>query len=166
MARAGTNHKGGRPKGSKSKGTLEREAVIAAFRQRAMHVADLLLDSQLTLARGQTFLYKIEKEWVPSGKDGFYKKKKPVLVESQAEIEQYLEGHVVEGDPDDDHDPAATYYFITTKEPDNNAIDSILDRTFGRPTNAMDLNIPGGMKITFDPIFNASTRETKGNSRK
>ncbi len=85
MARAGTNHKGGRPKGKKSPKTLEREAILKAFRERAMRHADVLFNSQITLARGQTFLYKIEKEWVPNGKKGFWRKKRPEMVTSQKE---------------------------------------------------------------------------------
>lgn len=134
--------KGGRPKGKKSAATLEREAVLAAFRQRVMGVADLLLDSQLALARGTTYLYKIEKQWVPTGKGkdkGYYRKLRPKLVESQWEIEQYLEGVVENGDVDDDRDPAAAYYFLTTKAPDNDAIDSMMDRTFGKATQVIDL---------------------------
>ena len=48
--------KGGRPKGAKSKTTLERERVLAVMRQRTMEQADILLDAQLTLARGLTYI--------------------------------------------------------------------------------------------------------------
>jgi hypothetical protein len=135
MARGGKRPGAGRKKGSKSKSTLEREATLKAFRDRVMKNADLLFDAQLTLARGTTYLYKIEKELQIGPKGGKrYIRSKPKLVESQAEIEDYLEGLIEEGDPDDENDPAATYYFLTTKDPDNRAIDSMLDRTFGRPT--------------------------------
>jgi hypothetical protein len=143
---------GGRPKGTKSKKTLEKEAVLAAFRERAMRASGVLFDSQLTLARGQTFLYKIEKEWVSLGETkggkekGYWKKLKPVLVESQTEIESYLEGMIEEGDPDDDQDRGATYYYLTTKEPNNNAIDSLLDRTFGKA--AQSVAITGSLNIS------------------
>lgn len=149
MARAGNNHKGGRPKGKKEKKTLEKEAILKAFRERAMRHADVLFSSQITLARGQTFLYKIEKEWVSNGNKGFYRKLKPQLVTSQVEIEEYLEGLIEEGNADDDSDPAATYYYLTTKEPDNSAIDSILDRTFGRPSQHTDITSGGESLTTF-----------------
>lgn len=131
--------KGGRPRGRKNDKTLEREAVLKAFQARAMKAADVLFDAQLTIARGQTFLYKIEKEYVKTGKSGFYKKKKPRLVTSQWEIEAYLEGRLREAEnEDDDQDPSATYYFITTKEPSNFAIDSLLDRTLGKVKQSID----------------------------
>lgn len=150
--RGGKREGAGRKKGQKDPATLEKEAVLIAFRQRAMGVASKLLDAQLTLARGMNLLYKIEKEWVKTGtsksgkENGYYRKLKPVLVENEMEISQYLEGLIDEGDEDDDQDPGATYYFITTKPPDNNAIDSILDRTFGKATQAVEVS--GTMKIS------------------
>lgn len=138
MARGGKRPGAGRKKGSKDPHTLEREAVLAAFRERAFRAADILFNAQLTLARGQTLLYKIEKELQIGPKGGKrYVKSKPKLVTDQSEIERYLEGLVVEGDPDDEQDPNATYYFLTTKEPNNFAIDSLLDRALGKATQPL-----------------------------
>ena len=134
----------GRKKGSKSAKTLEREAVLAAFRQRAMKHADILLSAQLTRARGMSFLYKIEKEKIVGPKGGIhYVNKRPVLVTSEFEIEEYLAGLIEEGDMDNENDPGATYYYITAHEPDNSAIDSILDRTFGKPVQNVDMKSDG-----------------------
>lgn len=127
--------KAGRPKGAKSAKTLEREKVLEAFRQKAMKAAGVLFNSQFHLATGQTFLYKIQKELKVGPKGGkSYVKSRPILVTSQDEIESFLMGEIVQGDMDDDRDPNSTYYFLTTKEPDNKAIDSLLNRTFGTPT--------------------------------
>lgn len=132
--------RGGRPKGKKSLKTLEKEAVLKAFRERAMKHADILFDAQLTLARGQTFLYKIEKELVIGPKGGKkYINSRPKLVTEQWEIEAYLAREVEEGDADDENDPNATYYFLTAKEPNNNAIEGLLDRTFGKATQSIEL---------------------------
>jgi len=142
---------GGRPKGTKSKATLEKEAVLKAFRERAMSVADQLLDSQLILARGQTFLYKITKELVIDKKGKkTYRNRKPKLVIDQAEIEKYLEGLIDEGDKNNPKDPKDAYYFITTKEPNNSAIDSILDRTFGKAVSRTELTGKDGLPLIPD----------------
>ncbi len=128
--------KGGRPKGSKSQATLEREAVMSAWRQRVFHFANRLLDSQMTLAQGQMFLYRVDKEFIPTGKGpagGYYRKKKPVLVEDEWEIRAYVERDVEGANPaDDDNDSGSAYYYITAKEPNNMAIDSMLDRAGGK----------------------------------
>ncbi len=135
--------KGGRPKGSKSPITIEKEAALKAFREKVYTLADSLLYNQLSLARGQTFLYKIEKYYETVGKSKVLRKKKPKLVTAQWEIEAYLEGKIDEGEMEDFED---TYYFITTKEPNNQAIDSLLDRSFGKPSQNMDLT-SGGEKL-------------------
>ena len=148
--------KGGRPKGKKTKVVLEREAILSAFRERAMRHADILFDSQITLARGQTFLYKIEKEKIVGPQGGIsYKSKRPELVTGQFEIEQYLEGLIEEGESDDDKSPGATYYYITTKEPSNFAIESLLDRTFGKAVQPTEGTLKGSLTIKFDNAFNA-----------
>ncbi len=150
MAHGGKRPGAGKKKGSKSVRTLEREAIINAYNQRAMGIVDLLLDSQITLARGQTFLYKIEKEEVRGPKGGIsYRSKPPKLVTSQWEIENYLEGLDENGDPiETDSDRGATYYYLTTKEPSNMALDSILNRTLGKPKETLELK--GVKKLLVD----------------
>lgn len=148
--------KGGRPKGSVSAVTLERNKVLEGIRQRVMQKADFLFDKQLQLAAGQQFLYKIEKEFIKTGelkngKDkGYYKNKRPKLVTDEWEIRAYLENLVdkANGDIEDEFDPAATYYFITTKEPSNQALDSMLDRTFGRATQPVSGEDGGAIEVT------------------
>lgn len=152
MSRNGLNNKGGRPRGSKTKATLEKEKVMAAIRQRTLRNADLIYDSQLSIARGVQFLYKIEKEWIPKGKSGWWKPKKPILVEDEAEIRMYIEGLIENGDTKDVSTSGSTYYYITTKEPNNSAIDSMFDRAFGKPTQSIDHTSNGKELPT--PILN------------
>lgn len=149
--------KGGRPKGRKSAATLEKEAVLKEFRNKVMRAADVLFNSQLHIATGQRFLYKIEKELQIGPKGGRrYVNSRPKLVENQMEIEQYLTGLLEEGDLDDENDPNATYYYITAKEGDNKAIDSLLDRTFGKSTQLLGNDPENPLAITFDNAFTSS----------
>lgn len=149
MARSGKNHKGGRPKGSKSPATLEKEAVLAAYRQRVMRNADILLDSQLSLAKGLQYLYKIEKKRKVGPRGGVsYEAQKPELVTNPEEMRAYIEGTLEEGDAEDANDPAATYYFLTSKDPDNRAIDSMLDRSFGKSTQTVAGPDGGPVQVT------------------
>ena len=112
--------KGGRPKGAKSPQTLEREAVAAAFRERVFKKADRLLNAQLTLAEGCSFLFKIVKRG---------KREEHVIVTDPKEIKAYLDG-----DLDDEE-----YRYISTKEPNNQAIDSMLNRTLGKPKETVEV---------------------------
>jgi hypothetical protein len=102
-----------------------------------MEQADLLFDAQFGLARGQTFLYKIEKYYEGKRKNRILRRKKPQLVTAQWEIEDYLENRMDEGDLEDEE---ATYYFLTTKKPTNQAIDSMLARTFGKAVQTNENN--------------------------
>lgn len=137
--------KGGRPKGAKSASTLEKERVLAEVRERIMRKADILLNAQSSIAQGQQFLYKIEKTKIVGPKGGIsYRPERPKLVTSEVEIQAYLDGLVDEGELENENDPSATYYFITTKEPNNMALDSMFNRAFGKPTDYIDLTSKGG----------------------
>jgi len=133
--------KGGRPPGSKNLMTLEKEKVAAELQNRIYHVANRLLDSQLTVALGVSYLYKIEKEVITGPRGGtIIKSLPPVLVTDEWEIRDYLQGLVdIENGGSKDYDRAATYYYITTQLPGSHAIDSMLNRGFGRATQSIEV---------------------------
>lgn len=137
--------KGGRPKGTKSQATLEREEVLKQLRQKVMTASDELFIAQMSLARGYFYLFKIEKKLIVGPKGG--KKWVPLppkRVENLWEIEAYLCGLVDQSYDPHDNDPSATYYYIVTKDPQNAAIDSLQDRVFGRATQAVEVSNPDG----------------------
>ena len=149
--------KGGRPKGSKSQSTLERERVFAEVKNRIMNQAQRILDSQMSLAQGQQFLYRIDTEIDGKGKKT---RSKPVLVVNPEEIANYLDGEYGDGET---LNSETEYYYITTKEPNNMSIDSMFDRTFGKSTQAIEVSGKNGGPITItgmkiikdgDPIQN------------
>jgi hypothetical protein len=148
MALGGKRPGAGRKKGGKNASTLEKERVLAAFRERVMRSADLLFDAQMTLARGQTYLYKITKKWVGTGTHKYLRKERPEIVTSQVEIEAYLAGQL---ESVDDEGEGTTYYYITTKEPSNQAIEAMLDRALGKSTQAFEHSGPEGGAIIFMP---------------
>lgn len=129
--------------------------------QRILRAYSPLLNAQIHIATGQTFLYKIEKEFVKTGttKDGedkgYWKSKPAKLVTSQFEIEEYLNGLAEEGDMHDDQDPGSTFYYMTTKEPNNEALKNLFDRIRGTPRATLDTNI----NVTFSLKDLASRRE-------
>lgn len=133
-------------KGKKTEKTLEKERVAAAMRQKIMSVAEELVNTQLHLARGQSFLYKVEKKWVSTGKDrGWWRREKPELVEDAGEIKEYLERTITDDEDIEDEDSGKTYYYITTKSPDGSVIESMLNRTFGRAPQ--DNKVSGAIEI-------------------
>lgn len=146
MTTNGGQRKGaGRPKGRKDNKTLEREKVLEAVNQRIYTIADSLLTAQQSLAKGQSFLYKIHTNYTRGPKGGdIQTKEKPVLVTDPEEIRDYLDSI---DNPDSDLDPD-DYYYITTKEPSGQAIDSLMNRAFGRPKESLELT--GDVKLKLD----------------
>lgn len=136
--------KGGRPPGSKTIETITREAAIKRFRDNVAQHTDILYFDQLSLARGAQYLFRIDKEWVKTGKGdkGFWRNKKPVKVTSPEEMMEYLtELADNNGDIADDTDESASYYFLAARDPQNNAIESMLDRTYGRAKSELEVNV-------------------------
>ena len=129
----------GRPKGGYNKETLEKKKVEKAMEKKIMRQVDVLLASQFNLAKGCAYLYKIIKE---TDSKGVKHKSKPILVTNKKEIEDYLAGEFENGD-----DGEEGYYFITTDKPDNLAINSLIDRVYGKPKQ----KIVGG-DVDDDPI--------------
>lgn len=115
----------GRPKGSENQSTKDKRIVQEKLKQRVLKSADSLMTSQMNLAKGIQMLYKIK-----TNKDG--SKRKPELVDNLEEIESYLAGEY-----EDSNDE---YYFITTERPDNRALDSLFDRTFGKARQNIGLD--------------------------
>lgn len=142
-ARAARMTKGGRPKGQKNAATLEKEREKKALDQFYLRMQRRINTAQASLAIGQTFLYKIEKKEIIGPKGGVsYENQKPELVTSQHEIENYLtELAENNGELEDTNDPATTYYFLTTKEPNNEAIKDILNRVHGKPKETQEVNV-------------------------
>ncbi|MEA3421967.1 MAG: hypothetical protein U9Q97_09875 [Acidobacteriota bacterium] len=111
----------GRKEGSRNSNTIEDNIAKEEMRQRVIKSVGSLMNSQMNLAKGCQLLFKIVK-----------KGEKPILVVNQKEIENYLAGEYEENKDE--------YYFITTKVPDNKAIDSLFDRTFGKARQNIGLD--------------------------
>lgn len=127
----------GRPEGSLTEATLEKQRVLNEVKQRIMRKAQRLIDSQFSLADGQQFLYRIDTTIDSKGKST---RSKPILVTDPNEISDYLDGEYGDGDS---ANTETEYYYITTKEPVNQAIDSMLDRTFDKAKQSTDVTSNG-----------------------
>lgn len=141
----------GKPKGKKSAKTLEREEALRQFRDRVAKNTDRLLNAQLSKAVGEQMLFVKVTERDSKGK---IKRSYFERVESQEIIQQYLDDPDAMGD--DEH-----YYFITTRPADNKAIDSLLDRTYGKAQQNIDVTsgkkpipILGGISVSADDSAN------------
>lgn len=115
----------GRPKGRLSDHVRERRIAEQEFRDRVIRSKDALMNAQMNLAMGVQMLYKITTD-----KKG--NRSKPELITDQPTIEAYLADEL--GDEENE------YYFITTERPDNRALDSLFDRSFGKAKQPIELD--------------------------
>jgi len=125
--RGGYRPTGGRKKGSKDKRTIDKETAEAEMKMRILKSLRSLVNSQMSLAKGVQYLYRIDKKF--NEKTGNYTDSKAVLVSNSEEIEAYLTR---------DYNQKDKYYFITSEKPDNSALNSLLDRVFGKATQAIE----------------------------
>lgn len=134
---------------------LAKRAQLKALEElkaTILRVQRPLLHSQIGVARGLTYLYVIRTE----EKNGRLIKSKPELVTNTDTIEAYLADEL-----DNDGDE---YYFMTTKEPDTKAIDSLFDRVHGRARQNVGLDggedeKPIAIKTVEDELKNWATKK-------
>jgi hypothetical protein len=138
----GKRNSAGRPKGSQNKATIEVKTVREELRQRVLANVESLIGAQLILAKGISHVFR-----VTIGERGG--RGEPELVTDQDELHEAIDliqsGNAY-GEIHEEDGAIARYYFITTKAPDNKALDSLLDRVFGKATQSMDVT-SGGLPL-------------------
>ena len=137
----------GRKRGIANKGklhphTLDARRIYAEYRQGILEKAQQLLRRHMIPAMGCTYVYKKVGE-------------NRVLVEDPLEIEEALnviddaEGY------DESERSEAHYYYIVTKDPDWRAIESLMNRVFGKAVARLEYERVGG----FGALENLSNEE-------
>ncbi len=131
MARGGKRANAGAPKGTIQRRSLEKSAVARALRERTMAHADNLFNAQLAKAVGSVMVFRVDEEEIGGGKT----KRIHTHITNADEIKRVL----------DENEGGAgrvgtDYYFVTNIPPDTRAIDSMLDRTFGKATQPVEVS--------------------------
>ena len=125
----------GRPKHSKNATTVEKEEAIRQFKERVAKNVDKLFNSQLDLATGEKYLMVTR----TIGK-GAKARRETEIVTDPILIKQFL---------DDELDDTETeWYFMSTKPANNQALEGLLNRAFGKATESIDHNIEGRLEVT------------------
>lgn len=113
---------------------------MRAYRERVCAQAQRLLDAELTVAQGCSYLFRKPKS-APKGEQ-----RKAELVTDEATIRRYLDGEF-------DHDEK-DFYFITTERPDTNTIRGMFDRTFDKPAQRHEVTGENGGPVRVHTIQN------------
>jgi hypothetical protein len=130
MPKGGKRPGAGRPKGAKDAVTYTKVAVAKAIHQRVMQNADKIVNAQLTKALGSVMVFEVVEV---KGKDG-KPKVEHVLVRDPDKIKAVLDtgegvNCSVEG----------SFYLVTEVPPETKAGDSLLDRTFGKAQQSIEV---------------------------
>lgn len=129
----------GRKPGQKSAATIERDEALRQFRERVAGNVHKLFNAQMDKAIGEKYLMCVR----TIGK-GAKARRETIIVEDVEIIKAYLDDTLDTGDD--------KYYFMTTKPADNHALDSLLNRAFGKPQESIDLTSKGD-KINRPKIY-------------
>jgi hypothetical protein len=132
----------GRPEGSKNKATLEKQLIRDELDQRVLKNVDRLLNSQIDLAVGEKYLMVVK----TIGK-GAKQRQETTIVTDLELIKKYLDEDLDNTDEE--------YYYMTTKPANNQALQGLLDRTFGKASQTVENT--GEQKIIIE------TRKARGN---
>lgn len=139
----GSSYNTARSNGSKLLANTNIQEALRRLQQRTARHSDNLWTAQYQKAVGSMMVYRIDEEEV----DGKIKRVH-TLVTDPAEIKEVLD----EGDGG-----ACTvnnnYYFITDVPPDNKAIDSLLDRAFGKASQFIEVQQTTQNAETYYELF-------------
>lgn len=123
----------GRPRGKANAKTIELSAQRKKFRDRVARNANKLYNAQYNLAVGESYLMRKVTE---RNTKGSVVKVYHEIVTNPKTIIAYLDGEL-EGNESLNNDNE--YYYITTRGANNMAIDSMLDRAFGKADQKIDV---------------------------
>lgn len=126
--RGGARPGAGMPKGTKIKRTLEKDEILRAYKERILGKTDYLFTAQFANAVGNMYVYQVVEK-----KRGTVMTKEHILVSDPVQIKKILDAHDGESGKVNDN-----YYIVTVAKPDNQALADMLDRAFGKATQAIE----------------------------
>ena len=131
------------------------------LKDRVLSSMNELINAQMNLAQGCQMLFVIHTNKDSKGKTT---RDKPELITDQYTIEKYLAGELTDDEGNRNEDDDENYYFITTNKPDNKALDSLIDRVFGKSTQRTELTGKDGEDLKVIAGFNYINLDDKDNS--
>lgn len=118
----GSPKTGGRTKGTKNKATLERELELEVLRQLVMEQMRPMTDAQIAHAKGVHYM-------VLRHKDGTF---------TRATDEKQIDAAIASG---------AMAFQIFTQAPNTQAFTDLMNRTFGKPPERVEMSGPEGQPL-------------------
>jgi len=126
----------GRPEHGKNSSTIAKEEAERQFKERVAKNVDRLFNSQLDLALGEKYLMVI----TTSG-TGTKQRRETTVVTDPETIKQFLDDESTLNSESD-----TEYYYMSTKPANNQALEGMMNRAFGRAKESLDVTT-GGDKL-------------------
>lgn len=131
-------------KRGKDKATLTKEQVYREMQEKIIARTLKLTNAQSMLGLGTIKVFRIDAHYEMFGKARKLVKEKPVIVKDDEEIIRVLDHEYSDGeDPNSDDGSSAQFYFVEVKDASNQAIDSQLNRVFGKAMDKVDITTNG-----------------------
>lgn len=135
----------------KKKKTIQKEMALEQLKQGILKELKPILRGALDSARGLTVMYQKKKV---KTKEGFKRIGELVQVKDQARVEELLQGSCSGDD----------WYYITTKDPNIQAIKELWDRSFGKVKESLELTGNEGGPIELGVVLKNKIDKIYGNS--
>jgi len=121
----------GRPKHGKNQSTIVKEEAERQFKERVAKNVDRLFNSQLDLALGEKYLMV-----TTTIGTGTKKRRETTIVTNPETIKEFL-------DEEREMNSNTKYYFMSTKPANNQALEGMMNRAFGRAKESVDVTSGG-----------------------
>lgn len=135
-----------RKRGTTARSVVERNQLLEIAKDIVAGRTRKLIDAQTMMAMGCIKVFVVR---TFIDEKGNKVKGKPVIVSDEDEIANALDHEFAEGDTPNNE---MNYYFVMTDRPDNQAINSLLDRTFGKPIENKNIVLQKGMGELLDEL--------------
>ena len=139
------------------KTTLTKQQVYKEMQEKILARTLKLTNAQTMLGLGTIKVFRVDAHYEMFGKNKKLIKDKPKIVKDDDEIIKVLDHEYGDGpnpsSEEDGIDDYPKFYFVETKDANNSAIESQLNRVFGKAVEKLEMDVKGvapvivGMKI-------------------
>lgn len=132
-------------KHGKRKSTLVKEELFRDSQNKIIERTFNLMERQYKLAIGDVRVFAIRSHWKGKGKNRKLIKGKPQIIKNEDKISEAIGYECGIRTGNEDPNVELKHYFVMVKEPNLKAIESLLNRTYGKPTENKNLSVKVGM---------------------
>lgn len=136
----------------KQKKTIDKEIALEELRQTVLKEIKPMLRSAVSNATGLTVMF--QKKKVKNKKTNKFERTGDLIRVTDADrVEELLKGNCLGDD----------WYYITTKDPNIQALNTLLDRTFGKAKESLELSGTNGGPVELEVSLQEKINKAYGN---